>query len=132
MSDRILGHGVDLAAIQRFREILQRKETHFLERVFSAGEREYCLSRGDPAPSFAARFAAKEAYGKALGLGLGASGDFTEIEVFHDERLAPHLRLSGRALTLFQEFGGSRTLISLSHENEWAMASVIIVGREKD
>jgi holo-[acyl-carrier protein] synthase len=65
----IRGHGVDLVSIDRIRKILEREDNHFEGRVFSAGEIAYCRSKKDPHPHFAARFAAKEAYGKALGMG---------------------------------------------------------------
>ena len=78
---RILGHGIDLVSVSRIRAILEKDGEHFESRVFSPGERAYCHARFDPMPHFAARFAAKEAYGKSLGLGLGPSGEFAEIEV---------------------------------------------------
>lgn len=123
---KILGHGIDIASVARLREALAK--AHFESRVFSAGEIAYCRGKKDPFPSFAARFAAKEAYGKALGLGLGPSGDFTEIEVVHDERGAPALKLTGRALALFGAKGAKEIFLSLSHEGDVAMASVIVTG----
>lgn len=123
---KILGHGVDLVAISRIREILEKKDSGFESRVFSAGEIAYCRRKADPYPHFAARFAAKEAYGKALGLGLGPSGDFVEIEVVHGESGAPELRLHGRAAELFAQKGGQMIFLSLSHEGDTAMASVIL------
>ena len=60
------------------RGILGKESDHFEKSVFSEGERTYCRARKDPMPHFAARFAAKEAYGKALGLGLGPTGESLE------------------------------------------------------
>jgi len=129
MAARILGHGVDLASVSRLRGILEKEGgAHFEERVFSEGERVYCRARRDPMPHFAARFAAKEAYGKALGLGLGPSGNFTEIEVVNAENGRPCLRLSGKALELFRGAGGGEIHLSLSHEGDLALASVIVTG----
>jgi holo-[acyl-carrier protein] synthase len=122
----ILGHGIDLASAQRLKGILDQESDHFEKRVFAPGEIAYCRSRKDPYPHFAARFAAKEAYGKAMGLGLGAAGAMTEVEVVHDEKNAPSLRLSGRALEIFREKGGNEIFLSLSHEGDLAMASVIL------
>jgi holo-[acyl-carrier protein] synthase len=99
---------------------------NFENRVFSAGEIAYCRAKKDASPHFAARFAAKEAYGKAMGLGLGPSGDFTQIEVVNNEKGAPAIRLSGRALELFREAGGGEIFLSLSHEGDLAIASVIV------
>lgn len=121
---KILGHGIDMASAARLGEALARPS--FEGRVFSAGEIAYCRKKKDPFPSFAARFAAKEAYGKAMGLGLGPSGDFAEIEVVHNEKGAPTIRLSGRASELFREAGGGEIFLSLSHEGDLAIASVIV------
>lgn len=121
---KILGHGIDMASASRLLGAVSRP--NFESRVFSAGEIEYCRKKKDPSPHFAARFAAKEAYGKAMGLGLGPSGDFAEIEVVHNEKGAPMIRLSGRALELFREAGGGEIFLSLSHEGDLAIASVIV------
>ena len=123
----ILGHGIDLVSTSRIREILEKESgAHFERRVFSFAERTYCRERKDPMPHFAARFAAKEAYGKALGLGLGPSGDFTEIEVANRADGRPEIRLSGKALEVFQSKGGGKIHLSLSHEGELAIASVVV------
>lgn len=120
----ILGHGIDLTSIARIRSALEKE--HFEKRVFSAGEIRYCRSKKDPYPHFAARFAAKEAFGKAMGLGLGASGDMVEVEVIHDAQNAPQIQLHGRAKELWQKTGAKKIFLSLTHEDEWAMASVIL------
>lgn len=123
----ILGHGIDLVSTARMRAILEKDGgDHFEARVFSAGERAYCRARKDPMPHFAARFAAKEAYGKALGLGLGPSGDFAEIEVVNGADGRPSLRVSGAAAEIFGKHGGGEIFLSLTHEGDHAMASVIV------
>lgn len=126
---KILGHGIDLVSISRMRGILDKESDHFEKRVFSEGERAYCRARKDPMPHFAARFAAKEAYGKALGLGLGPTGEFAEIEVVNDAEGRPSIRLSGSALEIFRGAGGGETHLSLSHEADSAIASVIVTGK---
>jgi holo-[acyl-carrier protein] synthase len=125
---RILGHGIDLTSASRLRKILEKEGEHFEQRVFSAAENAYCRARKDPYPHFAARFAAKEAYGKAMGLGLGAAGDLAEMEVTCDERGAPSLLLKGRALEIFHQAGGEAIFLSLSHEGDTAVASVLVTG----
>jgi holo-[acyl-carrier protein] synthase len=123
----ILGHGIDLASVSRLRSILEKEHgDHFEKRVFSEGERAYCRARKDPYPHFAARFAAKEAYGKALGLGLGPSGEFAQIEVHNETDGRPTLRLSGEALSIFRDRGGKEIFLSLTHEGDQAMASVLV------
>lgn len=126
---KLIGHGVDMVACERIREILAKEGSPFVARVFTAAERAYCERKKDPAPHFAARFAAKEAYGKALGLGLGASGDLLEVEVVHDERGAPAFRLHGRARELLENRAG-QAVLSLSHDGAFAIASVIVWSKE--
>ena len=125
---KIIGHGIDLVSISRIRAILDKGGDHFEKRVFSEGERAYCRARKDPMPHFAARFAAKEAYGKALGLGLGPSGEFAEIEVVNDPEGRPSIRLGVKADEIFRARGGVEVQLSISHEDDMAVASVVIVG----
>lgn len=126
---KILGHGIDMVSVSRMRGILDKDSDHFEKRVFSEGERAYCRARKDPMPHFAARFAAKEAYGKALGLGLGPTGEFAEIEVVNNEQGAPAIRLNGSAREIFTEKCGKGCIhLSLSHDGDFAIASVIVEG----
>lgn len=126
--DSVIGLGVDLTQISRLRRILSEDGEHFESRFFNPVERMYCRSKSDPFPHFAARFAAKEAYGKALGLGLGPSGNFSDIYVTNDAAGVPQLVLEGDAQSIFKKRGGRKILLSLSHEGDMAIASVIIVG----
>ena len=70
---QVLGIGIDLIEIDRIRQAWQRHGERFLNRIFTDRELDYCLTKKDPAPSLAARWAAKEAVAKALGVGLGES-----------------------------------------------------------
>jgi len=123
----IYGHGIDMVEIRRIREILDREGSRFETRVFSADEIAYCRGQKDPFPSFAARFAAKEAFGKALGLGILTSGPPQQIEVIRDDRGAPLMRLTGAPLEHLQKLGAQKALVSLAHEGDYAIASVILV-----
>lgn len=125
---KILGHGIDLVSISRIEKIIAKEGSSFEERVFSEAEIDYCRKKKSPAMHFAARFAAKEAYGKALGLGLGPSGNFTEIEVGHRDSGAPELCISGKAKEIFKSMGGKEIYVSLSHDGDSAIASVIVWG----
>lgn len=127
---KFLGHGVDLVDIERFRGVVDRQGEHFLRRAFSTAEYEYCQKQQDPTQHFAARFAAKEAFGKAMGLGIGASGDLAEVSVEREGTKGPRLVLSGRALGAFQARGGKEILLSIAHDGGMALASVILVGDE--
>lgn len=125
---RITGLGVDLVSIPRMRTTIDRWQDRFVERVFTDTEIAYCRSRRDPAPHFAARFAAKEAGFKALGTGLSMGVHWRELEVQRERQEAPTLVLSGRAREIGLGKGGSRMLLSLTHEGEYAFAQAILVG----
>jgi holo-[acyl-carrier protein] synthase len=124
----ISGVGVDLVSIPRMRTTIERWQDRFVERVFTDDEITYCRSRRDPAPHFAARFAAKEAGFKALGTGLQMGVRWRELEVRRERQQAPMLVLSGRAREIGLGRGGSRMLLSLTHEGDYALAQAILVG----
>jgi holo-[acyl-carrier protein] synthase len=113
----VTGVGIDLLEIDRLERALMRYP-RLAERVFTAAEREYADARARPGRHLAARFAAKEAVVKALGL-KGGFG-FGEIEVVAGE--PPTVRLSGRAR---KAAGGRRVEISLTHSRENAAAVAV-------
>ncbi|MAT05983.1 MAG: holo-ACP synthase [Acidimicrobiaceae bacterium] len=119
----MIGIGVDVVDIERFRTSLDRTPS-MRERLFTTAELEYVAPQADPVPSLAARFAAREAVMKSLGLGLGAFG-------FHDvwvERAAsgkPSLVVTARAADLAAEAGVTRWHLSLTHSDLVAVAYVI-------
>jgi len=123
----ILGLGSDLVEVGRFRLALERRAT-LAERLFTDGEREYGYSQHDPAESLAARFAAKEAVMKALGVGLG-DFEFRDVEVRRADSGEPSLVLTGKARTIAEARGVASWLLTLSHTDTTAMAVVIALGR---
>jgi holo-[acyl-carrier protein] synthase len=123
----IAGIGIDLVSIPRMRELIDRWQDRFLHRVFTDGEIAYCRARSDPAPHFAARFAAKEAGLKALGTGLQLGVRWRELEVRREHTQAPTLVLSGRSREIGLGKGGSRMLLSLTHEGDYALAQAMLV-----
>jgi len=122
---QLLGLGLDSVEIGRFGEVLARRPT-LEERVFSERERSFARARRDPVPSLAARFAAKEAVMKALGVGIGAF-DWVEVETVRDRLGPPSLVLSGRASALASAQGVSRWFVSLTHTATTASAAVAAV-----
>jgi holo-[acyl-carrier protein] synthase len=118
----IVGIGVDVVDVARMRQVLERTPT-FRER-FTDGERADAEQRNDPTERYAARFAAKEAVMKALGVGLGAFG-FHDVETVLAASGAPSLVLRGDALRLAIEAGVSHWHLSLSHTGTTAIAMVI-------
>jgi holo-[acyl-carrier protein] synthase len=119
----MIGIGVDVVDIDRFRRSLERTPT-MRERLFTSVELEYVAPQADPVPSLAARFAAREAVMKSLGLGLGAFG-FHEVWVERAESGAPSLAVTGAAAALAAEAGVSRWHLSLTHSDLVAVAYVV-------
>ena len=117
---------MDLCSISRIEEAVARNE-RFLQRWFTQEEQDYFDSRGRTAmQSAAAAFAAKEAFLKAVGLGIGRGIALTEIAVAHDEFGAPQYALTGEAQKKLQEMGAQRAWLSISHENDIAAAVCVI------
>ena len=114
--------GVDIVEIERIAHALRRHGEHFIRKVFTQSEADYCRTRKSAA-SWAARFAAKEAQGKALHV-LEHPPSWTEVEVLRDERGRPSLKLHGRALELSR---GARVELSLSHTHRYAVAMVALI-----
>lgn len=122
----VLGLGTDLVEIPRFRTVLERRP-RLAARVFDARERASLADRRDPVPGLAARFAAKEAVMKALGVGLGAFA-LAEVEVARRDGGEPELRLHGRAAALAEDRGVREWRLSLSHTSTTAMAVALALG----
>lgn len=120
----MIGIGTDLVDLDRFRDALERTPG-LVSRLFCADEQAYAERRNDPTERYAARFAAKEAVMKALGVGLGAC-EFTDIEVVRDDDSgAPAVALHGRAASLADEQGVSRWLLTLTHSDTTAHAIAV-------
>jgi len=122
----IIGLGIDFVNVNRMRH--WTKTDGIIQRYFHPNEIEASFSRGSSAIlSFAARFAAKEAFGKALGTGLKGLR-LTDIEVKNNHNGKPEIILYETALEAFMDLGGSTMHISLSHEHDAAVAVVVIEG----
>lgn len=122
----IHGIGIDTVEIARFRRFLDESNSAIIDRLFSEAERERCSARKDAASCYAARFAAKEAFLKALGTGLRDGISWHDVEVGNDDLGKPELRLSGRAGDLFRENGLTAAFLSLSHDGGHAVAMVVL------
>ena len=122
----MLTTGVDIIHVPRVEAALRRHGERFIRRVFT--QREVAASHGFP-HELAARFAAKEAVAKALGVGMRVMSPlgvrFDEVETLRDLLGKPIVVLSGRAAARAQELGLTEWAISLSHEREYAIASVV-------
>lgn len=128
MKGAVLGTGIDLVGIERFRRVLDRHGDRFLERVFTPHEREECTKRADPSRHLAARFAAKEAVFKALGTGWGRGVRWRDVEVTADAYGRPVCTLQGAAQVHLNGLGGQSVLVSIAHEGDMAVAQAVAVG----
>ena len=119
------GLGIDLCGVERIERELKRSDA-FLRRFFTDGERAYIASRGQMgAQSAAAMFAAKEAFLKAVGAGIGGGIALCEIAVEHLPGGAPVYRMTGAAQARLGELGAERAFLSLTHEAGMAAVCVI-------
>lgn len=125
----IVGTGVDVAEIARVRAALDEPQTgaRFKARVFTAGEQAYCEGRGPGCyESYAARFAAKEATMKALGIGWGAQMGWLDIEVVREPDGRPTIRLHGKGAAAAAAAGVARAHLALTHTKDLAVAQVVL------
>jgi holo-[acyl-carrier protein] synthase len=121
----IVGVGIDLAQVARVEEAWRRFGRRFLERCYTPAEAEAALARPRPAQALAMRFAAKEAFSKAAGLGMRGLA-WREIEVVHDARGKPSLALHGRAAAWVEAHGVTGCHLSLTDEAGLAGAVVVL------
>jgi holo-[acyl-carrier protein] synthase len=125
------GFGVDVVDMERFEALLRRRGAAFLKRAFTEREIRYCRARRRSAQHFAARWAAKEAFFKALGTGRGKGVAFRDVEILRNAGGAPALRLGGKARVLAERARVRQTLVSLSHTDRVATAGVVLTASEK-
>jgi len=122
----IHGIGVDVVAISRIRRVLKRWGERFIRRIFTEEEASYCMRKNDPAPSFAVRFAAKEAFFKALGTGQKRGIRWKEVGVTNDGSGRPYLSVNRDRQALMDAEGIAKVFLSLTHDGNAAVAHVIL------
>ena len=115
----IHGIGNDILEISRMRQSIERHGLHFLNRLFSQREQDYCYKYQDPVPHFAGRFAAKEAIVKALGTGFGKEVQWHDMEILNDDAGKPVVFFSEALKTRFNQ---PNIIVSISHSAEYATA----------
>ena len=121
----IIGIGTDIIEINRVRQAVGREI--FKQKVFTAAEQNYCESRGKQfAASYAARFAAKEAFFKALGTGIFT--ELTEVEVKNNSQGQPEIFLYGKAKNFSEDKGVKKIFLALSHSKDFATAVCVLEG----
>ena len=119
------GVGVDIVEVGRITASIN-KEKGFRELVFSAVEISYCESKAKKFEHYAARFAAKEAFFKAIGTGWASGTAFNEVEVYNDETGKPHIKLLGSTAITLSGLIQDNIQVSLSHAAGVGMAVVVI------
>jgi holo-[acyl-carrier protein] synthase len=122
----IIGTGIDATEIRRIAESIERWGDRFLTRVFTENEIAYCRRKRDSAPSFAARFAAKEAAMKALGTGHSRGVFWTGIEVVRRHG-PPQLHFHGGAAARMAQMGATTSFLTLTHSQDLAIAHVLLI-----
>jgi len=122
----IVSIGIDIVEVYRIAETIQRTP-RFVERVFTAKERVYCDAKGAAsAQSYAARFAAKEAFLKALKTGWRGRITWQDMEILNDPQGVPAMEIKGEARILLENLGANKIHLSLSHTTDHAVAQVIL------
>lgn len=121
----IFGVGIDIIEVSRVEDKLNRTPG-LKEKLYTAVEIAYCESKKFPHQHYAARFAAKEAFLKALGTGWSQGIKFSEVEIRNLESGQPVIEVYGRAKEICQVQGINRFFVSLSHLKTHAVATVIL------
>ncbi len=119
------GIGIDMIEVDRITKFIE-KEFGFKELVFSTKEIVYCETKTNKFENYAVRFAAKEAFFKAIGTGWVSGTLFNEVEITNDELGKPRLTLLGETHRTMASLGINKILVSMSHLNTIAAAVVVI------
>ncbi len=122
----IYGVGIDMVKVTRMENIIVRWGDRFLNRVFTPAEIAYCHHKANAASRFALRFAAKEAFSKALGLGFRNGLGLQHIEVLRADTGPPRLELHKKAKELCQRYGIKNSFLSLADDGGYAVAVVVL------
>jgi len=125
----IFGIGTDIVNIKRMDKSLKKYGLKFKNKVFSKNEIFYCENKNNPAAFYAKRFAAKEAFAKALGTGISKDISLKNIEIFNDKLGKPNIKLNGKTGNLVRKKikkSKYNIYLSLSDDKPWAQATVII------
>lgn len=126
MHNVIHGIGIDLVEVARIERIIEKWNGRFLKRVFSENEIVYCERKAYPPQHYAARFAAKEAFLKCIGIGLFSGAGLRDIEVFNSIGGKPELRVYRKVRSIIDTLNIIKFHVSISHTNNYATALVIL------
>ncbi len=126
---KIYGIGTDIINIKRMRSVIKKNGKKFKIKYFSNNEIKYCERKKNPSAFYAKRFAAKEAFTKALGTGIGKGISIKNIEILNDSRGKPSIKLKGNVDKFLRKSikkNKYNIYLSLSDDEPWAQATVVI------
>ena len=126
---KIFGIGTDIVNIERIKKTLKNNNSNFRKRIFSKNEIIYCEKRKNPFSFYAKRFAAKEAFSKALGTGIRKGINFKDIEILNDKFGKPYIQLKGSTANFLKKKIKNKKYniyLSLSDDIHWAQATVVV------
>ena len=140
MGEAIIGIGIDLVKRDRIKDAVQKWDKRFLNRIFTPAEQEYAFAHKSPYLHLAGRFAAKEATLKALGTGWRGGVRWNEISVINEPANGPsvasistagrpRVEVAGKVKALMDELGVEKIQISISHDTDYSIAQVVLIGR---
>jgi holo-[acyl-carrier protein] synthase len=119
----IIGVGVDIVEVERFKKLHEKWGEHFLKKIFTDREIDYCLSKKNSYQHLAGRFAVKEAVSKAISTGWTGNFRWKDVEVLNDKRGKPFAFFHNK---LKEELNSCSVHISISHSQNYAVAFAII------
>jgi holo-[acyl-carrier protein] synthase len=124
--EQVLGMGIDIVDIPRFRKTLVSRGSRFINRIFLPSEKKYCGAKPSPWIHYAGRFASKEAIAKAFGTGIGKELNWLDIEIISSDSRAPFVKLSPRAKRLLRRRRIKNILVSISHTHAHTAAVALL------
>ena len=122
----IVGIGMDIVEVARIKAAMEAHKERFLRRILTEREKEYCQKFANLAIETAGRFAAKEAFSKAIGTGIAQGVSWRDIEVTNELSGAPVMTVMGRAEDFAKKLGANRIHVSITHTGISAGAVVIL------
>jgi holo-[acyl-carrier protein] synthase len=122
----IVGLGIDIIEIARIGEVFRKYPDRFPGKILTEQEQAYCRQFADPLPEIAARFAAKEAFSKAIGTGMTRGTVWKDIEVIKEPGKPPRIHLNGEAKKWTERLGINNIHLSLTHTEKNAAAVVTV------
>ena len=126
---QLFGIGIDVVEVARIEQSIVEFGDRFLERIFTATEREYCQGQKHSELHYAARFAAKEAVSKAFGTGIGKDIAWLDLEVARRPSGEPEMILRGRAKAFAEENNATVVKVSLTHAEHYAAANAVVLSQ---